>query len=85
MELVSRAELHFHTGRLKLMPKHPETPVLARELKAFTRRRTPTGRETAEGRGEHDDLVIALALACWGADRPQPQPNFYVGRSQVTI
>jgi hypothetical protein len=24
----------------------------------------------ADGSGEHDDLVIALALACWRARRP---------------
>ena len=28
-------------------------------------------RVGADGPREHDDLVIALALACWGAQRPQ--------------
>jgi hypothetical protein len=25
----------------------------------------------ADGFGEHDDLVIAVALSCWRAQRPQ--------------
>jgi len=25
----------------------------------------------ADGYGEHDDLVMAVALACWRAKRPQ--------------
>jgi hypothetical protein len=35
------------------------------ELRAFERRVTRHAQEQFEGRGEHDDLVIAAALCCW--------------------
>ena len=38
-----------------------------RELRAFKRKLTPHRRLTFEGAGEHDDLVIAVALAVWWA------------------
>ena len=34
---------------------------------AFERRVTQHANEQFEGRGEHDDLVIACALVCWRA------------------
>lgn len=50
-------------GRLR------EGPQLARELCDVRERVHANGRVRlgAEGSGEHDDLVIALALACWSA------------------
>ena len=39
--------------------------ALMRELAAFTVRVTSRGHDVYEGSGEHDDLVVATALAVW--------------------
>jgi hypothetical protein len=48
----------------------PERALLIREAEAFSVRITPEGNETFESwrDSEHDDLVLALALACWAAE-----------------
>lgn len=63
--LVSRLQVVLGTHRLSL-PKCPETEELARELKAFEGRVTKAQHVSYNAReGEHDDLVIAAALAVW--------------------
>jgi hypothetical protein len=52
-------------GQLKI-GKLREGPRLVKELRDV---RESGGRVGAAGAGEHDDLVIALALACWRAKR----------------
>ncbi len=52
-------------GRLKVAKGLPEAEALQAELQAFQRRITERGNNAFEGVGEHDDLVIAVALACW--------------------
>ncbi len=48
-------------------------PELLRELEHFESRPTPAGNRKLEARGGyHDDLVIALALACHGLPRGRP-------------
>jgi hypothetical protein len=73
--LLERDELKFARGLREL-------GSLVREL---TDVRSTTGirgrvRLGADGYGEHDDLVIALALACWRAKRGQRQNGFGAGR-----
>jgi hypothetical protein len=63
--LVSAVE----AGRLKVAAGLPDAEALARELGAFERAFTAAGHATFDGVGEHDDLVIAAALACWRIDR----------------
>jgi hypothetical protein len=48
----------------------PERAVLIKEAQAFSVKITPEGNETIESwrEAEHDDLVLALALACWAAE-----------------
>ena len=48
----------------------PERALLIREAEAFSVKITPEGNETFESwrDSEHDDLVLALALACWAAE-----------------
>ncbi len=52
-------------GRLKVAKGLPEAESLQVELQAFQRRITARGHDAFQGVGEHDDLVIAVALACW--------------------
>jgi hypothetical protein len=48
-----------------------EAGALVRELSDIRETTKNTGRMKlgADGYGEHDDLVIAVALACWRANR----------------
>jgi hypothetical protein len=59
-------------GELKIASRLKEVGPLIRELTDFSGVIRSTGRVRlgADGFGEHDDLVIALALACWRAQRP---------------
>ncbi len=64
--LLERNELRLAKGLRELGP-------LVRELTDVRSTTRANGRERlgADGCGEHDDLVIALALACWRAVRSQ--------------
>jgi hypothetical protein len=59
----------FQGRRLRIAPG-PETAVLVREAQNFHVKITQAGNETYESwrESEHDDLVLALALACWAAE-----------------
>ncbi len=50
---------------------------LLREFTDFRSTTSPSGnvRLGADGSGEHDDLVIAIALACWRAQRREAGGN----------
>jgi hypothetical protein len=66
-ELVSVLQVLLQTRRLKVA-NLPEREVLLRELLAFrVKVAVATGNETFEAWRErdHDDLVLAVALACW--------------------
>ena len=56
--------------RLKVAPGLPDAPALQRELLAFQRTLGSGGHVKFAGKGEHDDLVIAVALAVWWARVP---------------
>jgi len=64
-DLMGELLVLLEQGQLKI-GKLREGPRLVRELMDV---RESGGRVGAEGAGEHDDLVIALALACWRAKR----------------
>jgi hypothetical protein len=68
-ELASVLVRLFQSRRLEIA-EVPERATLVREAQEFTVRITPAGNETFESwrEGEHDDLVLALALACWAAE-----------------
>ncbi len=59
-------------GRLKVAKGLPEAEALQVELQAFQRRITARGHDAFQGIGEHDDLVIAVALACWWPTARKP-------------
>jgi hypothetical protein len=73
-ELVSTLAALLHSGRLKIVPTLPDAEVLTRELETFKVKVTTAGNETFEAWRErdHDDLVLALAIACWYAERCPP-------------
>ena len=69
-DLIAEVQVLLETGRLKIGSIR-EAARLRRELMDMRASATGAGRVRmgAEGCGEHDDLVIALALACWRARR----------------
>lgn len=76
IDLASRLEVLFQTRRLHITPELPVREQLVKELRSFTAKFTRTGRVQFENErdSDHDDLVIALGLACmdispWGAQR----------------
>jgi hypothetical protein len=73
-ELVTALQLALQSRRLKVAEELPEADMLVAELSAFRLRRVTLGdAEAAEWRvGRHDDLVFAVALACWHAGRYRP-------------
>ncbi len=73
--LASLMQVVLQTERLKIAGEMPLTPVLERELQAFKVKISAAGNEGFEAwrESDHDDLVLAAAIAVWGAEhRPQP-------------
>ncbi|MGD0006169.1 MAG: hypothetical protein ABSE06_18300 [Anaerolineaceae bacterium] len=69
--LVSNLQVLFQTGRLKFADELPELSVLIEELQKFRAKISVSGHDTYEAwrENDHDDLVLALALAAWYAER----------------
>ena len=64
----------FCSGRLRIAAALPEADTLVRELLAFQVKITAAAHDTygAWREGTHDDLVLAVALACWHAESRPP-------------
>lgn len=71
-DLVFGAQVLLQAGRLRFA-QLPETPILVEELLSL---RVTIDPDTAHDsyacrrQGGHDDLVLALALACWYGENP---------------
>ena len=57
----------IESGQLKVARNIPDADAFLRELKAFSVTTGEWGHVMLEGRGEHDDFPIAVALALWWA------------------
>jgi hypothetical protein len=67
-ELISVLSVMSETGRLKIAESLPEAATLVKELLGFQRRINPhTANDSyaAWREGTHDDLLFAVAMACW--------------------
>ena len=82
--LVSTLQAVMGKDRLRVAATLPEAKTLLREFDSFAVKISPeTGNESFESWRErdHDDLVLAVALACFGAERflpamiPEPMPS----------
>jgi hypothetical protein len=78
-DLVAALEVPFHNGTLKVSPSLKLWPTLREELLNFRRKiNLRSAHDSYEHwrESDHDDLVLACALACWwarrGARRPHP-------------
>jgi hypothetical protein len=70
--LVGAVQVPLQAGRLKIAESLPLAPVLAEELGLFRVKVTASANETFEAWRErdHDDLVLALALALYVGSIP---------------
>jgi hypothetical protein len=67
-DLVGALEVAFHTGKLRIAEGMELWPALKKELLSFRRKidlRTAHDSYEHWRESEHDDLVLAAALACW--------------------
>ncbi|HEY3288494.1 MAG TPA: hypothetical protein VGK87_00050 [Anaerolineae bacterium] len=66
-ELISNLQVLLQTNHLKFAADMPEVQTLLDELLSFQVKTTIVGHDIYEAwrEGKHDDLVLALALACW--------------------
>ena len=70
-ELVTCLQVVLQSRRLRIARTLHEAAVLVRELQQFQVKITQAAHETfgVWREGQHDDLVLAVALACWWAER----------------
>lgn len=70
-DVVASVASLLQTGRLRIPRGLPGGALLARELLRFRARISASGHDTygAERETDHDDLVLAVALACWLNER----------------
>lgn len=69
-ELASAVQVLLQNGLLAIRKALQFAPVLRSELQNFKVEITRSGHDTYEAwrEGDHDDLVLALAMACWFAE-----------------
>ncbi|WP_439621812.1 hypothetical protein [Gemmata sp.] len=74
LDLVSAVQTALGTRRLRIAPGLPLAATLAKELESFRVKVTADRNETFSSWRErdHDDLVLALALAVWYGERLGP-------------
>ena len=70
-ELVSTIQVLLQTKRLRIPSLLPEAQVLLEEMTNFQVKISLTGHDSygAWREGTHDDLLLAVALACWAAEK----------------
>jgi hypothetical protein len=70
-ELVTALQVVLEARRLHIARRLPDAAVLVRELQSFRVKITASTHEAfgTWREGQHDDMVLAVALACWWAER----------------
>ena len=74
-DLIVGMQVLLQAGELQIAGKLPYRSELAEEMAAMRVKVTERGHEQygAWREGEHDDLVLAVALACWVARKVYPR------------
>jgi hypothetical protein len=70
-ELVSCLQVLMQSRRFHVVPTLPNADVLVKELQNFKINITAAANEVFEAwrEGQHDDLVLAVAIAAWTGER----------------
>jgi hypothetical protein len=85
VHLVGAVQATLTTGRLKIAERLPFAELLRRELIDFRMKVTPAANEVFEARqGQHDDLVLAVAVALWLASVPST-PNYVLNPPEASV
>jgi len=73
-DLASTLAVLLQAARLNVAPALPDAAVLQQELLNFKVKITAAGHDSysAWRENQHDDLVLAAALACWWGERKSP-------------
>ncbi len=78
-DLVSTVDILLQSRRLTVVESLAEAETLTRELQGFQYKLTAAGHDTYGApdwrEGSHDDLVLAVALACWFSEYESSQPQ----------
>jgi hypothetical protein len=87
-DLIVGLQVMLQQGRLEIASGMAWGPALVKEMAAMQVKVTPAGREQygAWREGEHDDLVFAVALACWGVKKMYPETGGWMqakGQSEM--
>ena len=67
-ELVGTMQTLMQSERLKVASRLPEAETLLQELHTFPVRVTESANEGTGREGDHDDMVLAVAFACWAGE-----------------
>jgi hypothetical protein len=82
-DLVAALEVPFDKGTLKIAGGLELWPALRGELQSFRRKQNPKTSHVSFEHwrdSDHDDLVLAVAMACWGATSRRPRRSVRVMR-----
>ena len=78
--LISNVDAMLHTGTLRFASALSEADAMKDELLDFRRKLSDAGRATYAARtGRHDDLVLAVAIACWWINNEYESPMAMTG------
>jgi hypothetical protein len=87
-ELVSVLQVLLQLRRLQVARTLPDSLLLVKELENFRVKVTTARPETFASwrEGQHDDLVLAVALAAWvGELAGPPRPDSAAERGPITV
>jgi hypothetical protein len=74
IQLVGTVQKFLQSGRLRIGAKLPHATTLQQELRDFRVKISKAANEVYEAReGQHDDLVLSLAVALFTAEHPGPR------------
>ncbi len=80
LNLIASLQAALHSGQLKIAEDLPERGPFTKELQEFRASWTDGGHLRFGAReGAHDDLVLAAALAVYGASRPTGMVELNMG------
>jgi hypothetical protein len=75
--LVSKLQALLHSGELRIAKELPDAHVLALEMQDFRANISETGYTRFGAReGQHDDLVLSVAIGAWFADMQRETTYF---------
>jgi hypothetical protein len=82
-DLIGQMQMHAQNDKLKVAPRLKYGPTLAKELESFKVKIDPRTAHASYGswrEGEHDDLILATAIALWTAEHRHDEKKRAIAR-----